>query len=80
MIIMFKINTAFYHLEEASIGKDPEAGKDWGQEEKGSTEGEMVGWHHWLNEHESEQTGGDSEGQWRLVCCSPWSHKELDMT
>ena len=45
------------------IGKDPDAGKDWGQEEKGMEEDEMVGWHHWLNGHESEQTLGDGEGQ-----------------
>ena len=47
-------------------------------EKKGMTEDEMVGWHHWLNGHESEQTLGDSEGQGSLVCCSPWGHKELD--
>ena len=51
------------------IRKDPNAGKDWGQEEKGVTEDKIVGWHHWLNEHESEQTPGDSEGQESLVCC-----------
>ena len=62
------------------IGKDPDAGKDWGQEGKGMTEDEMVGWHHWLDEHEFEQTLGDSEGQGSLVCCSPWGCKELDMT
>ena len=45
------------------IGKDPDAGKDWGQEEKGMEEDEMVGWHHWLNGHEFEQTLGDGEGQ-----------------
>ena len=56
------------------IGKDPEAGKDWGQEEKGTTEDEIVGWHHWLNGHEFEQTLGDSKGQRSLVCCSPWGH------
>ena len=44
------------------IGKDPDAGKDWRQEEKGATEDEMVGWHHWLSGHEFEQTPGDSEG------------------
>ena len=60
------------------IGKDPDAGKDGGQEEKGVTEDEMVGWHHQLNEHEFEQTAGDSEGQEGLVCCSSWCHKELD--
>ena len=59
--------------------KDPDAGKDWRQE-KGTTEDEMVGWHHWLNEHEFEQTLGDSEGQGNLECCSPWGRKELHMT
>ena len=61
-------------------GKDPYAGKDWRQEEKGMTEDEMVGWHYWLNEHEFEQTLGDSEGQGSLVCCSPWGCKELVTT
>ena len=62
------------------IGKDPDAGKDWEQEEKGTTEDEMLRWHHWLNGHESEQTPGDSEAQRRLVCCSPWGCKESYMT
>ena len=53
------------------IGKDPDAWKDLGQEEKGVTGNEMVGWHHWLIGHEFEQTPGDSEGQESLVCCSP---------
>ena len=53
------------------IGKDADAGKDWGQEEKGVTEDEMAGWHHWLNEHEFEQTLGDGEGQGSLACYSP---------
>ena len=57
------------------IWKDPDVGKDWGQEDKGVTEHEMVGWHHWLNGHESEQTPGDSEGQGSLACCSPWGWK-----
>ena len=59
------------------IWKDPDAGKDWGQEEKGMTEDEMVGWHHWFNGHEFESTAG----VWwtgRLACCSPWCHKESD--
>ena len=59
------------------IGKDPDAGKDWGQEEKRVTEVEMVGWHHWLNWHEFEQTPGDSVGQGSLACCSPWGHTQL---
>ena len=62
------------------IAKDPDAGKDWGQEEKKETEDEMVEWHHWLNGHESEQTSRDGEGQVSLVCCGPWGHKESHMT
>ena len=61
-------------------GKDPDAGDDWGQEEKVVTEDEMIGWHHWFNEHEFEQTLADSEGQGRLASCSPWGHKASDMT
>ena len=60
-------------------GKDPDAGKDWGQEEKG-TEDEMVEWRHWLDGHEFEHTLGDSEGQGSLVCCSLQGRKESDMT
>ena len=62
------------------IGKGPDAGKDWGQEEKGTTEDEMVRWHHRLNGHKFEQTPGDGEGQESLVCYSPWGHKESDTT
>ena len=62
------------------IGKDPDAGKDWRWEEKGTTENEMVGWHHWINGHEFEQALGDGEGQGSLACCRPWGHKELDTT
>ena len=62
------------------IGKDLDAGKDWTQEEKGTTEDEMVGWHHQINGHEFEQALGDGEGQGSLACCSPWGHKELDTT
>ena len=62
------------------IGKDSDDGKDWGQEEKGTTEDEIVGWHHHLNGCESEQTPGDSEGQGSLECCSPWGRKESDAT
>ena len=57
------------------IWKDPDAGKDWMQEKKGTTEDEMVGWHHWLNGLQFEQALGDDEGQGRLVCCSPWDCK-----
>ena len=62
------------------IRKDPDAGKDWRQEEKGATEDEMVGWHCWLNGYEFEQTLRDSEGQGSLVYCSPWGCKESDTT
>ena len=62
------------------IGKDPDVGKDRRQEKKGMTEDKMVGWHHWLNGHESEQTLGDGEEQGSLTCCSLWGLKELDMT
>ena len=57
------------------IGKDPDAGKDRRQEEKGVTEDEMVGWHHRLKEHEFEQTQGDSEGHGSLMCCSSWGRR-----
>ena len=62
------------------IGKDPDAGKEWRQEERGATEDEMVGWHHQLNGHECEQTPGDSEGQGSLACCSPCGPQESDKT
>ena len=61
------------------IWKDPDAGKDWRQE-TGTTEDEMVGWHHRCNGHEFEQTSGDSEGQGSLTCCSAWGCKVSDTT
>ena len=61
------------------IGKDPDAEKDWRQE-KGMTEDEMVGWHHWLDGLEFEQALGVGDGQGGLACCGPWGHKELDTT
>ena len=62
------------------IGKDPDAGKDWRRKEKGATEDEMVGWHHWLDGPEFEQALGVGDGQGSLECCSPWGHKESDTT
>ena len=62
------------------IGKDSDARRDCGQEEKGTTEDEVAGWHHWLDGHEFEWTPGDGDGQGGLVCCDPWGHKESDMT
>ena len=61
-------------------GKNPDAGKDWRQEEKGTTEDEMVGWHHQLNGHEFDQALGVGDRQGGLACCSPWACKESDMT
>ena len=60
------------------IRKDPDARKDWRQKEKGTTEDEMVGWHHRLNGHEFEEALRVGDGQGSLVCCSPWRHKESD--
>ena len=62
------------------FGKDPDAGQDWGQEEKGTTEDEMVGWHHRLDGRESEQAPGVGDGQGSPACCSLWRHKEPDVT
>ena len=62
------------------VGKDPDAGKDWGPEEKGMTEDETVGWHHWLNGPGFGWTLGVGDGQGGLACCSSWVHKESDTT
>ena len=68
------------HVKSWLIGKDSDAGRDWGQEEKGTTEDEMAGWHHWLDGYEFEWTPGDGDGQGGLVCCDSWGCKESDMT
>jgi len=68
------------HEKSWLIGKDPDAGRDWGQEEKGMTEDEMAGWRHWLDGRESEWTPGVGDGQGSLVCCDSWGLKELDTT
>ena len=81
--LVLKVKLQYFgHLMRKNwlIGKDPDAGKDWGQEEKGTTEDEMVGWHHQLNGHEFEQTLGYSEGQGSLACCGSWGRKESDTT
>ena len=62
------------------IGKDPDAEKDWRQEEKGTTEDEMAGWYHWLKGHGFEQAPGAGDGQGSLACCGPWGRKESEMT
>ena len=63
-----------------SLEKYSDAGRGWGQEEKGTTEDEMAGWHHWLNGCESEWTPGVGDGQGGLVCCDSWGRKESDTT
>ena len=68
------------HDAKRLVGKDFDPGKDWRQKEKGTAENEMVRQHHWLNGHEFKQTPGDSGGQRSQACCSPWDHKESDIT
>ena len=75
--LMLKLKLQYFgHLMRRTTGRDPQAGKDWRQEEKGMTEDEMVGWHHQLDGHEFEQALGVGDGQGSLACCSPWDCKE----
>ena len=81
--LMLKLKLQYFgHLITKSwlVGKDPDAGKDWGQEEKGMTEDEMAGWHHQLDGHGFGWTPGVCDGQGGLVCCGSWGHNELDTT
>jgi len=81
--LMLKLKLQYFgHLMQRadSLEKNPDAGKDWGQEKKGMTEDEMVGWHRWLNGYEFEQTPADDERQGSLACCSFGDQEELDMT
>ena len=66
------------HAKSWLIGKDPDAGRDWGQEEKGTTEDKMAGWHHWLDGRELGWTPGVGDGQGGLACCGSWGRKESD--
>ena len=68
------------HVKSWLIGKDSDAGRDWGQEEKGTMEDEMAGWHHWLDGRESQWTPGVGDGQGGLACCDSWGRKESDTT
>ena len=79
MLWSWNSNTLATWCKELTLWKDPDAGKDWRQE-KGTTEHEMVGWHHRLNGHEFEQAPEVGEGQGSLACCSSWGHKVLDVT
>ena len=76
----WSFNTLAIDAKSQLIGKNSDAGEDWGQEEKGATEDEIVGWNHRLNGYESEQTPEDSGGQGSLACCRPRGHKESDTT
>ena len=79
-ILVFNASFRRYCYVKKFKWKDPDAGKDWGQEEKGTTEDEMVGWHHRLNGHEFGWTLGVGDGQGGLACCGSWGCKESDMT
>ena len=81
--LMLKLKTPVLwppYVKSWLIGKDSDAGRDWGQEEEGTTEDEMAGWHHQLNGREFEWTPGVGDGQGRLACCNSWGRKELNMT
>ena len=81
--LMLKLRLQYFgHLMQKTdtLEKTLIAGKYWGREEKGTTEDEMVGWHHWLNRHELEQAPGVGNRQVSLACCRPWGHKESDTT
>ena len=79
---MLKLKRQYFsHLmQRADFWKDPHARRDWGQEEKGMTEDEMAGWHHWLDGRDSEWTPGVGDGLGGLVCCDSWGHKESGTT
>ena len=79
-VCLFWFLVIFFLSHPVLIGKDSDAGRDWGQEEKGTTEDEMGGWHHWLDGREFEWTPGVGNGQGGLVCCDSWGRKESDMT
>ena len=79
-LVPSSICALFPHVKSWLIGKDSDAGRDWGQEEKGMTGDEMAGWHHWLERCEFEWTPGYGDGQGGLECCASWDHKESDPT
>ena len=81
LMLKLKLQSFGYLMRRAnSLEKTLMLGKTEGRKKSGGTEDEMVGWHHRLDGHEYEQTQGDGDGQGSLACCSPWGHKELDMT
>ena len=80
MMLKLKLQYFGHLMQSWFIGKDPDARRDWGQEEKGTTEDEMAGWHHRLDGRESEWTPGVGDGQEGLACCNSWGRKESDTT
>ena len=80
MMLKLKLQYFGHLMQSWLIRKDSDAGRDWRQEEKGTTEDEMAEWHHWLDRCESEWTPGVGDGQGGLACCDSWGHKELDTT
>ena len=80
MILKLKLQYFGHLMWRADSLEKIDAGRDWGQEEKGTTEDEMAGWHHWLDGREFEWTPGDGDGQGGLVCWDSWGRKESDMT
>ena len=80
LMLKLKLRYFGYLIRRIDSLEDPDSGKDWRQEEKGTTEDEMIGWHHWLDGHEFGQVPGVGDGQGSLACCSPWGPKDLDMT
>ena len=80
MMLKLKLQYFGHHMRRVDSLEKTDAGRDWGQEEKGTTEDEMAGWHHWLDGHESEWTPGVGDGQGGLACCNSWGHKESDTT
>ena len=80
MMLKLKLQYFGHLMRRVDSLEKTDAGRDWGQEEKGTRENEMVGWHHQFDGHEFEQALGVGDGQGSLVCCSPWGCKELGMT
>ena len=80
MMLKLKLQYFGHLMRRGLIGKDSDAGRDWGWEEKGMTEDEMAGWHHWLDGRKFEWTPGVGHGQGGLACCDSWGRKESDMT
>ena len=80
MMLKLKLQYFGHLMRRVDSLEKTDAGRDWGQEEKGMTEDEMAGWHHWLDGHEFELTPGDSDGQGGLACCNSWGRKESDTT